>query len=136
MTISPGTGQAHRAAMQRLFIGKPQHTDGRLTKNNLWREAGVSRATMNRATEILAEWGARAADSPTGTLQHQHNHQITELRGKLRHTRAECRRLQDHVDAAATVITTLLAENVALREQIAKPSAAVVPLSRTHAVRE
>jgi hypothetical protein len=28
-------------------------------KENLWKEAGVSRATMNRATEILADWNTR-----------------------------------------------------------------------------
>jgi hypothetical protein len=122
--------------MERLFTGKPQHTDGRLTKNNLWREAGVSRATMNRATEIVAEWDARTAASPAGTLQRQHNHEITDLRGNLRRSRADCRQLQDQVDAAATVIAILLAENVALREQVARRSAVVVPLGRSHAVQE
>jgi len=55
MTVSPRAEQALRAAMECLFTGNPEHTDGRLTKNNIWREARVSRATMNRASEILAE---------------------------------------------------------------------------------
>lgn len=38
-----------RAAMERLLSGTAEHTDGRLIKENLYREAGVSRATMNRA---------------------------------------------------------------------------------------
>ena len=59
--VSPDTAKALRGAMQRLFAGKPQRTDGRLTKENLWREAQVSRATMNRARPILAEWDARIA---------------------------------------------------------------------------
>ncbi|WP_405700799.1 hypothetical protein [Streptomyces sp. NBC_00069] len=44
--------------------------------------------------------------------------------------RQECRKLQDQVDAAATVIAALLAENAAFREQLAKRSAAVIPLDR------
>ncbi|MFH9424270.1 hypothetical protein [Streptomyces sp. NPDC017529] len=38
-----------------MLTGRPKHTDGKLTKYNIWREAGVSRATMNRATAVLAE---------------------------------------------------------------------------------
>jgi hypothetical protein len=38
-------------------------------------------------------------------------------------------RLQDQVDAAATVIAALYDENAALREQISSQSAIVVPLS-------
>jgi len=41
--------------MDRLLAGRPQRTDGRLIKDNLWKEAGLSRATMNRAARILAE---------------------------------------------------------------------------------
>ncbi|MFC6015652.1 hypothetical protein ACFP2T_05545 [Plantactinospora solaniradicis] len=62
--MSPATRQRLREAMQRLFTGVPQHTDGTLTKNNLWREARGSRATMNRATDILAEWDAHVSESP------------------------------------------------------------------------
>jgi hypothetical protein len=52
--------------MQRLFAGTPRHTDGTLTEDNFRREAQVSRATMNRAVDIFAEWDARVADSPAG----------------------------------------------------------------------
>jgi hypothetical protein len=40
----------------------PQRSDGRLIKDNLWKEAGLSRATMNRAIRILAEWNTRVAE--------------------------------------------------------------------------
>ncbi|WP_331731596.1 hypothetical protein [Streptomyces sp. NBC_00073] len=129
MTVSTKTEQALRDAMERLLSGRPQHTDGKLTKNNLCREAGVSRATMNRATEILTEWDARTTTSPAGILQHQHAAQLSELRSKLRKSREERRALEDQVDAAATVIMTLLAENASLREHAMKGSAAVVPLN-------
>jgi len=42
---------------------------------------------------------------------------------------------QDEVDAAATVIAVPVAENAALRDQLARRSAVVVPLDRGHAVR-
>ncbi|MFD9574552.1 hypothetical protein ACFWBI_32615 [Streptomyces sp. NPDC059982] len=72
MTVSTKTEQALRDAMERLLSGQSQHTDGKLTKNNLCREAEVSRATINRATEILIEWDARTATSPAGILQHRY----------------------------------------------------------------
>lgn len=59
--VSPRTAACLREAMNRLLAGQPKHTDGRLIKENLWKEAGVSRATMNRATEILANWNIRIA---------------------------------------------------------------------------
>ena len=54
-TVSPATEKKLRAAMERLLAGKSKRTDGRLTKANLHIEAGVSRATANRAPAILAE---------------------------------------------------------------------------------
>lgn len=59
--VSPKTAAALRAAMTRLFEGRAQRTDGRLTKENLYKEAQVSRATMNRAHAVLAEWDAHLA---------------------------------------------------------------------------
>ncbi|KUN57227.1 hypothetical protein AQJ46_48480 [Streptomyces canus] len=114
--------------MERLLTGQSQHTDGNLTKNNLCREAQISRATMNRATDVLTEWDNRVKTSAAGLREHQHDAELAELRRKLRKSRAECHRLQDQVDAAATVIMTLLAENAALREHKISSSAAVIPL--------
>ncbi|MFG2971607.1 hypothetical protein ACGFYY_01220 [Streptomyces sp. NPDC048331] len=136
MTVSPRAEQALCEAMERLLSGKPSRTDGALTKNNLWREAGVSRATMNRATSVLAEWDSRVDESPATALDRQRREELSEVRGNLRKSRQECRQLQDQVDAAATVIAVLLAENAAFREQLAKRSAVVIPLDRTSAIRE
>ncbi|MFJ8786924.1 hypothetical protein [Streptomyces sp. NPDC102476] len=127
--VSAKTEQALREAMERLLTGHPTRTDGKLTKNNLWREAGVSRATMmNRATAVLAEWDNRANRSPASLRDQHQQEEITRLRRQLRGNRQERQRLQQQVDAAATVIATLLAENAALREQLAKRSGVVVPL--------
>lgn len=60
--VSPRAGKRLRDAMDRLLAGRPQRTDGRLLKENLWKESDVSRATMNRAARILAEWNSRVAE--------------------------------------------------------------------------
>ncbi|WP_152643201.1 MULTISPECIES: hypothetical protein [Rhizobium] len=52
--VSAATEQALSEAMARLFDGCPRVTDGRLTVVNLAVEAGVSRATANRALKVLA----------------------------------------------------------------------------------
>lgn len=59
--VSKGTEQALQAAMQRLLSGAAIKTDGRLTVANLAIEAGVSRATANRAASVLAEFRPAAA---------------------------------------------------------------------------
>ncbi|SJM35260.1 hypothetical protein [Mesorhizobium delmotii] len=51
--VSATTEQALSEAMARLFDGCPRVTDGRLTVANLAVEAGVSRATANRALKVL-----------------------------------------------------------------------------------
>ncbi|MFE4328773.1 hypothetical protein ACFRQM_04750 [Streptomyces sp. NPDC056831] len=136
MTVSPKTEQALRDAMERLLTSNPQHTDGKLTKNNLCRETQAGRATMNRATELLAECDNRAGTSLAGLQEQQRDAELAELRRNHRKSRGECHQLQDKVDAAASVIMALLAENAALREHAANRSAAVVPLPLSRATRE
>ncbi|MFI9255199.1 hypothetical protein [Streptomyces sp. NPDC053069] len=63
--VSADTVKALRAAMERLFAGRPTCTDGRLVKENLYRDAGVSRATMNRVHRISPNGtGARLPPTP------------------------------------------------------------------------
>jgi homoaconitase/3-isopropylmalate dehydratase large subunit len=59
--VSAATKQALQDAMERLLAGHALKTDGRMTAVNLAIEAGVSRATANRATELLADYRRRAA---------------------------------------------------------------------------
>jgi hypothetical protein len=54
--VSHATEEALREAMARLLAGRPVKTDGRLTVVNLAIEAGVSRATANRAVGLLAHF--------------------------------------------------------------------------------
>ncbi|MET8292363.1 hypothetical protein ABZV80_45845 [Streptomyces sp. NPDC005132] len=134
-TVSAKTERALREAMERLFTGTPARTDGKLTKNNLWREAGISRATMNRATAVLAEWNDRTRHSPASLRDQQQRDEISRLRRLPKGNRQERQQLQRQVDAAATVIATLLAENAATREQLANRSVVVIPLRGTGGAR-
>lgn len=130
--VSPATHQRLREAMERLFNAEPQHTDGKLTKNNLWREAQLSRATMNRATDILAEWDARIHDSPADAAARQRDDEIEDLRSRLRAARLESGQLQDRIDAAATVIAALTNENAALHRRAMDSPARIIPLFNGH----
>lgn len=130
-SVTAQTAQALRAAMQRLFAGKPQRTDGRLTKQNLWQEAGVSRATMNRAHTILEEWDLHIAQHGTATPgEARRDEDIAELKRKLADKTRECTTLQRRLDAAATAIAALHHDNTLLREELAAHGATVIPLHR------
>ncbi|PZU43538.1 MAG: hypothetical protein DI566_14385 [Microbacterium sp.] len=96
-----------RAAMNRLLAGTAERTDGRLIKENLYREAGVSRATMNRARAVLEEWSRRV----DGTQPR--DKEIEDLRRKLTEQRSESRRLRERIhelDAQLTIAATAVAE--------------------------
>ena len=96
-----------RDAMERLLSGTAIRTDGRLIKENLYREAGVSRATMNRAVEILAEWSRRV-----GTTQPR-DKEVERLRGLLATHRSDIRALRSQIqelEAQLTIATTSVAE--------------------------
>lgn len=129
--VTEQTATALRAAMQRLFAGKPQRTDGRLTKQNLWKEAGVSRATMNRAHTILKEWDDHLAQHGTATPgEAKRDEEIRTLRRKLADKTRECTTLQKRLDAAATAIAALHHDNTLLRQELGQQGGTVVPLHR------
>lgn len=118
-----------RAAMARLLGGTAERTDGRLIKENLYREAGVSRATMNRATALLEEW-SRQVD---GTQPR--DKEIEELKTALRLARASSRELRERMrelesqlTIAATTIAELHVETQLLRGEDA--TRGVTPLRR------
>jgi len=117
--VSPRTAKRLRDAMDRLLAGRPQRTDGRLIKHNLWKEADVSRATMNRAVRILAEWHSRVTACGAFTPgEARKNDEINTLRGKLADKTRECTQLHHQLDAAATAIAALHHDNTLLREEI------------------
>lgn len=128
-TVSLATEKKLRDAMQRLLAGKSKRTDGRLTKANLHIEAGVSRATMNRATSVLADW-----DAATGTQSAPRDAEVIELQATvtgLKQMIAKLRRnntdLERKNQAAVTVIAELHAQLSAARG--AEPRGTVTPLA-------
>lgn len=117
--VSPRTSAALRQAMERLLAGRPQRTDGRLIKDNLWKEAQVSRATMNRAQQILTEWTTRVAECAGLTPgEARKNDDMAKLRAKLTARTQECTRLHRQLDAAATAIAALHHDNMLLRQDL------------------
>lgn len=91
---------------------------------------------MNRATDVLADWDDHIGRSPASLHGQRQAQEIADLRRQLKNNRQERQQLQDRVDAAATVIAVLLAENTALREQATEQSAVTIPLDRTHFMTE
>ncbi len=134
MSVSPNTENALREAMTRLLTGKPKHTNGTLTKQNLHKEAQVSRATMNRATQIIAEWNAHLAEhGPRTPGESRRDTELTQLRRKLTNKTDKCSELQHQLDAAATVIAALHHDNAALRDELDRHQSTVMPLRhRSH----
>jgi len=107
--VGAATEQALREAMGRLLDGCPRMADGRLTVVNLAIEAGVSRATANRAFEVLeafrqavAESRARcsAMDQPTGTARaEQERRAIENVLAQHRQVRALCQLMERRRDS-------------------------------------
>lgn len=126
--VSPSTEKKLRNAMERLLAGQPARTDGRLTKANLHVEAGVSRATMNRATAVIADWDAAVGAGPA-----PRDARLVELQetvAKLNRTIAKLRQhnteLERRNQAAVTVIAELNAQLWASRGD--EPTGTVTPL--------
>lgn len=128
-TVSPASERRLRDAMKRLLTGTAVRTDGRLTKKNLCLEAKVSRATMNRATRLMAEWDAAGTERrPRDPLAIKNDETMVAMQSTVRKLREEVRDLQEQLVAAATVVATLHHENQQLKEQV--PSATVSQIAR------
>jgi hypothetical protein len=97
--VSQKTEDALRVAMKRLLEGTSEHTDGRITIANLAREAGVSRATANRANAVLGEFRAAEARFRSGS--------VAGLKARIRELEAELRaaRGRELAELRATVKT-------------------------------
>ncbi|UQU67466.1 hypothetical protein COUCH_14855 [Couchioplanes caeruleus] len=130
MNVSDTARQALREAVDRLKAGRPLRTDGAFTKENLYKEAGVSRATMNRATDIRAEWDRYVTEHGRRTQgEARRDTDIDELKSRLRKKTEECATLRRKLDAAATVIAALHHDNQALREHLDSRSGHIVDLT-------
>lgn len=119
-----------REAMERLFAGTAVRTDGRLVKENLYREAGVSRATMNRAKSVLEEWTLRAGGTqPRDRELEALNRSLADRRTQIAGLRARIRELEAQLTIAATAVAELHVENQLLRGE--DPTRNVTPMKRS-----
>jgi hypothetical protein len=131
-------GVTHRRAAGGRAVLSPERTDGALTVANLAREAGVSRATVNRAGDLLAEFreteASRRQSSP-GALKDRIRVLEAELRAvrgaEMAELRALARTLAQHIQ----VLTLQVAERDAvidgLRQELARSGdTKVIPLRR------
>ena len=119
MAVSAGTEVKLRAAMQRLLAGVAVRTDGAMTKENLAREAGVSHATVHRATDVLAEWNTRV-DRPILRTpgEVRRDDELATVRAKLSVANREITELRGKLDALATVTANLYHETQALHRKL------------------
>lgn len=132
--VSQKIEAALRAAMSRLLEGTSEHTDGRLSITNLAREAGVSRATANRATAVLEEFRAAEARFRSGSVAGL-KERIRELEADLRAARSgEMAELRATIKTLAQQIQILALEGeeqrrllAVLEEQIARADPKVLP---------
>lgn len=116
-----------REAMDRLLAGAPLRTDGRLIKENLYREAEVSRATMNRASAVLEEWNRRVdGTQPRDKEIEKLKRQLTEYRSHARVLRSRVRELEAQLIIAATSVAELHVENQLLRSDDAERGIALI----------
>jgi hypothetical protein len=114
------TEERLRAAAQRLLSGEVRPADGKLTKSSLYKEAGVSRASMNRATALLTEWDA-AVTSRTGGVAAPPNNSSSDRAGET-NLRSENVLLKRDLADALSVIALLHEDNRVLRERIQSSS--------------
>ena len=123
-----------RDAMNRLLTGTAERTDGRLIKENLYREAGVSRATMNRTKSVLDEWAMRVdGTQPRDREIESLNRSLSERAAQIKDLHARVRELEEQLTIAATAVAELHAENQLLRGE--DPTRNVTPLKRPPAGR-
>jgi len=137
--LGPKSQAALRAAMKRLLDGRPERTDGALTVANLAREAGVSRATANRAVDLLAEFRAAEARyrrSSPQALKVRVRSLEAELRAvrgaEMAELRALTRALAQHIQVRTLQVTERDAVIAGLQDELARSNEAkVVPLRRS-----
>ncbi len=135
MTVSLTTERKLRDAMDRLCNGTSQRTNGQLTVSNLAKEAGVSRATANRAEAVLAEFHNRIiAFQETPEKLPGLRDQNRELERRLAQVTAEKNQiiadLQATVALLAQQVQALTLENERLRTNVAKSVGNVTELPR------
>lgn len=108
--VAAATEAKLRNAMERLLTGTAINSDGRLTKSNLAKEAGVSRATMHRANALLVEWDELATTrAPRSKEFRRIEEQLADEKAKTRRLRDKVRQLEGQLSSAVTIMLEMQA---------------------------
>ncbi len=135
MAVSLTTEHKLRVAMDQLCNGTSQRTNGQLTVSNLAKEAGVSRATANRAEAVLSDFHNRiiALEETPEKLPGLRD-QNRELERRLAHMTTEKNQIIADLQATVTLlaqqIQALTLENERLRTSAARSVGNVTELPR------
>ncbi|HEU5198752.1 MAG TPA: hypothetical protein VFU32_03900 [Ktedonobacterales bacterium] len=118
--------------MERLLSGTATQTDGRLTIDNLAKEAGVSRATAHRAKALCEEFlscSQQKREDPELVLGCAER--VRELEQQLKQTvrtkNQTIHALQQTVDILAQQIQALTLENEELQAAVSKSLNNITP---------
>lgn len=97
-------------ALQRLTGGDAVRCDGKATKSNLAREAGVSRATLYRYPSVLTMFDNATLDaSPSNARTSELETRLAEAAETNRRLRGEVRKLDSRLRSAVTIMLELQA---------------------------
>ncbi|MYQ96873.1 hypothetical protein GTY20_39505 [Streptomyces sp. SID4946] len=110
------TRRAIISAMNRLFAGTPQRSNGRLNVSQLALEANVKRWYLTHQHPVLRElFQTKAAELETRrTSNAQSTDAFEELKKKDQVLQAHCRTLETRLQLYATALNLLSLENAAL----------------------
>ncbi|WP_371095156.1 hypothetical protein [Streptomyces sanglieri] len=127
MSVTPTVRSALIEAMDRLLADTPQRSDGSLTVAALAREAGISRASAYRASEVLELFRQRVDErSSSPDVPATLRERVRELQGELREVRRarheEITDLRRSVDTLAQCVQALTLDNERLRAELARHS--------------
>lgn len=99
-----------------------------LTKERLYRLAGVSRATMNRHPEVLKEWDRRVGTVASRAGGNPRKDQTDLLKERIGVLIETVQSKTTELSLAATVIATLHAENQSMQAHVNQLNAARVQM--------
>lgn len=121
-----------RAAMDRILSGTAERSNGALTIVALALEADVPRnALTQRHTDLKNEFYARVAErGAPSEVETRLRATIAALKKTIANKNAELVQLRADVPALVRAVNSLTLENHVLREALANPSAAVIPIRR------
>lgn len=123
-----------RAAMDRIFTGTPQRSNGALTIVALAQEADVPRnALTQRHTDLKNEFYQQvSAQGGPSELETRLRNTIAKLRATIVNKNGELKQLRADLPTLVRVVNQLTLENHQLRDQLAQSEHTVIAFPKVH----